>query len=234
MAPAAVASPVRPLAQSKPDVVPPPLPPAPGSKPEVAPIALTPAVPRTEEVRTPPTPPAVLEAALAADTVKVAAIAESRPRLAEPSTQPRVALEPREDTRALIRAAIEEAVGPLYRAITGLESRIAELERRPAPTIVQQIVQPAAASPAAAVAAARPVLHSQPQAFVPAQAAAPAAVMAPRNPAFDPGAVDLHIEMDGAIDGGKRKRRTVWTLILFIVVVFGGLGFALLSSYQHH
>jgi hypothetical protein len=59
------------------------------------------------------------------------------------------------------------------------------------------------------------------------------AALAPRSLAYDP-AVDVHIDMDGAIDGRKRKRRTVGTLVFVIVVAFGGLFAALYSSYQPH
>jgi hypothetical protein len=83
---------------------------------------------------------------------------------------------------------------------------------------------------AAAVAAPRAQLASQPH-----YAAQPAAaVMAPRSPAFDVGAVDVHIEMDGALDGRKRRRRTVGTLVVLILLVFGGLFGALFLSYQPH
>lgn len=88
------------------------------------------------------------------------------------ATAPRVALqqptlttEMREQIWAIVRAAVEEAVTPLKKAIAESDARIKELERRPAVVQAVQVVnQPAqvapAPAPAAAVAAAAPVAVS--------------------------------------------------------------------------
>jgi hypothetical protein len=45
---------------------------------------------------------------------------------------------------------------------------------------------------------------------------------------------DVHIDMDGALDGSKRRRRLALTFVLLLLVVFGGLFGALAHSYTPH
>jgi hypothetical protein len=207
----------------------------PESMPELPrqPAQPAPAVALAEDVRTPAAPAAV-KAALAAEPPPIPMPEAVRP-----------APEPREDPRIIVRAAVDEAVAPLYRSIQALQHRIEELERRPvaappltttapmpymapAPVTHPQAAPAHVATPApAAVAVAQPaypVVQGQPQ-----QVFATA-----RQPAFDASAIDISFEMDGGLDGRRRKRRLVVTLVLGILVVFGGLFGALAMSYRPH
>jgi hypothetical protein len=129
--------------------------------------------------------------------------------------------EPREDVRALVRALVDEAVAPLLRITIQLEHRIQRLEERPLPAPVY-VAQPAA--PAAAYG-------GQLQSHAAAISSPPQVV--PPAPILNVAAIerDVHIHVDGGLDGSKRRFRLVLTLVLLLVVAFGGLFAALAQSY---
>jgi hypothetical protein len=142
--------------------------------------------------------------------------------------------EPREDPRVLVRAAVEEAVAPLHRALHALQQRIEELERRPvhaataaapAPAVHAHTSAPAATQALAPVAPPARV-HTQPQIFE--------AVMAPSTILAEAAAIDVTMEMGGALDGSRRRRRLLITFVLLLLIIFGGLFGALALSYQPH
>ncbi len=108
------------------------------------------------------------------------------------------------------------------------------LERRPAPAIAPS--PPAHLASAAPVAAAppAPAYASRPVSLSPG---IPVAVsLAPQAPVLDVKAIerDVNIEVDGALDGRKRRRRLLLSFTFLLVAVFGGLFAALARSYQPH
>ena len=145
---------------------------------------------------------------------------------------------PREDPEPRIRAAVAEAVAPLNQIIRELQRRIEELERRPAPHATGAFnVVPSATAPSAAEP------YRQPQASYPGAIAVP--VAAPSAPAvvarapaltYDLAAIDrsVSVEMDGALDGRRRRRGLAIKFVLFLVIVFGSLFAALAYSYSPH
>jgi hypothetical protein len=131
-----------------------------------------------------------------------------------------------------VRAAVGEALAPVQQAFRNIELRLDHLERRPAaPTAIP-----------GATAHMRP-----PQATVPGGVLAPAASapvsmppipitvgsIAPRPALLDVAAIerDTSIQIDGALDGRRRKVRLTVTFVLLLLVVFGGLFAALAYSY---
>ena len=60
--------------------------------------------------------------------------------------------------------------------------------------------------------------------------------IAPRRPVLDVAAIerDASIQIDGALDGRRRKLRLALTFTLLLLVVFGGLFAALAYSYTPH
>jgi hypothetical protein len=136
----------------------------------------------------------------------------------------------REEIQAMIRASVDSAVAAVLsetqRLVFGLERRIDELERRPAPAAV------APAPPIAQLAqhAMQPVVRAPPIAMV---SAIPMSVS--QAPVLDVKAIerDVHIEIDSALDGRKRKRRLVIMVVVFILLVFGGMFGMLAQSYSH-
>ncbi len=150
--------------------------------------------------------------------------------------------EPREDPRRIARAAVDEALAPVQQTVRELLRRIEELERRPAQTVTHVAAQ-AAAPPAVSHAAPSPAMaapYRQPQpSYSSAMAAEVPVVMgslAPRPPVYDVKAIerDTNIEVDGAIDGRKRKRRLAITFVLLLLAIFGALFGALAYSYSPH
>jgi len=134
------------------------------------------------------------------------------------------AVESSEQVQALVRTtvaeAVEAAVAETQRLVRQLERRIEELERRPAasaPTIVQ-------AAPPATWA----------QAYAPAAAAPWARVAERPAPVIDPHAIDIHVEVDPVLDGGRRRRRLFLTITLFFIIGFGSLVALLAQSYSPH
>jgi hypothetical protein len=136
-----------------------------------------------------------------------------------------------EELRLRIRAAVDEALAPVQQTVRELLRRIEELERRPA--------QPAAPVvtmlPSHAMApSSEPYRRQQPS--YPAAIAVSVAPSPQAGPVLNLAAIerDVHVQMDGGLDGRRRRRRLVWTFVLFVLVVFGGLGAALASSYTPH
>ncbi|MGH7270029.1 MAG: hypothetical protein ACREJ3_06320 [Polyangiaceae bacterium] len=170
--------------------------------------------PRAEEARTPNAPADVVAAALAAD----------------PTPDRARATRPQEDPRLLIHAVAEEMLAPVYRAILDLKQRIEELERRPPPAPSPAQVSP---PPSYAQAHGQPKIqqHIEPQ---PRVFSAPASVIAPAGVAHSPGDFDITVELDGALDGRRRKRRLALTFVLLLVMASGAMIAALVRSYQPH
>jgi hypothetical protein len=128
-------------------------------------------------------------------------------------------LPPAHDVQALIKAAVEEALGPVGDAFLRLERRVLELERRPGTTVA------AAAAPFAPTAAPHPVI-------------APIAAAAPRPLVYAPRLPDLPIDASPSLDfdnpfDGKRRRRRVATIFVFLILVcFGTPLGILIASYM--
>jgi hypothetical protein len=196
-------------------------------QPPVAPVAQPPIAP----VAQPPVAP-VAQPPVAAATPSIAPVDVSfdRASVAVPPL-------PREDAEIRVRATVAEAVAPLNQTIRELLRRIEDLERRPVPQPAAA-VSVAAAPPAVAMTAEA---YRQPQPSYPAAISVPAAppsapAVIARAPALDIAAIerDVHIDVDFALDGRRRRRRLAITFVLFLVVVFGGLFAALANSYTPH
>jgi hypothetical protein len=140
-----------------------------------------------------------------------------------------------EELRLRIRAAVDEALAPVQQTVRELLRRIEELERRPAQPaapVVTMLPAHAMAPPSEPYRRQQP---SYPAAIAVSVAPSPQAVSA-QGAVLNLAAIerDVHVQMDGGLDGRRRRRRLVWTLVLFVLVVFGGLGAALASSYTPH
>jgi hypothetical protein len=146
-----------------------------------------------------------------------------------------------------VRSAVGEALAPVQQAFRDIQRRLDDLERRPMTVVASA---PAVAAAPTALAPMRP-----PQATYPGGVAAPGSVVpvsvapaslvpipvtiasiAPRPPLFDIAAIerDTNIQIDGAIDGRRRKLRLALTFVLLLLIVFGGLFAALAYSYAPH
>jgi hypothetical protein len=138
----------------------------------------------------------------------------------------------REEVQQIVRAAVAEgvlaAMGEAQRLVRMLERRVEELEKRPvavapAPPVAAQAApsyaQPVARAAAFAPVSAIPVMHAE-----------------PRGETLDIARIEreVRVEVDSALDGGKRKRRLVAVVVLFILLVFGGLFAMLAQSYAPH
>jgi hypothetical protein len=116
------------------------------------------------------------------------------------------------DLHAIVKAAVDEALGPVGEAFLRLERRVAELERHPATSVVGG---PATGPVALATA-----------------------IPAPRPSAYVPRAPDLPIEplsaLDAAtpFDGKRRRRRVVLTFVLVVLVALGTPLGILIASYM--
>jgi hypothetical protein len=140
---------------------------------------------------------------------------------------------PAGDVHAIVRAAIDDALGPMGDAFLRLERRILELERRPTTTV-------AAAPPPLAVApvtaAAAPMPFGAPAA--PAPAASPIAPVAPRPFVPAPRTPDIPIDaspsfdIDTPFDGKRRKRRVMVTFVFLILIGLGTPLGILIASYM--
>jgi hypothetical protein len=158
--------------------------------------------------------------------------------------------EPHEDPRALVRAAVGEALAPVQQAFREIQRRLDDLERRPI-AVAPAPAAPAAVAPAAAATA--PAQYRPPQATYPGGNMAPGSLMpaatvsmvpipvtiasmAPRPPILDVAAIerDVNVHIDGAIDGRRRRLRLALTFTLVLVAIFGGLFAALAYSYAPH
>jgi hypothetical protein len=224
-------------------VEPPPLPAAtPVAPPAITPVA-PPVVAMPAMPTTPVAPPAATSTAAAPPVVTppqlpvtathvgppqlpVTATHVGPPPLAQEPLRAQREAAPREDPRPLIRAAIDEAMIPVHQALRDLVRRVEELEKRPA----------AAAAPAihAAAPAGRDAYRQSMPSYPPPVAAHGALV--PQGRTLDIATInrDVHVEVDGAIDGKRRRRRLAVTVALVLLVVFGGLFGALAYSYTPH
>jgi hypothetical protein len=195
--------------------------PVPQATTPVAPPAAT--TPVTAAVATTPVAPAVVTP----PPLPVAPAHVSPPPLAqEPARAYReTAVAPAEDPRPIIRAAIDEAMVPVHQALRDLVRRVEELEKRPAVV--------AAPAPAAGPIVRDAYRQSMPS--YPPPVTTHSAVL-PQAATLDIAAInrDVHIDMDGALDGSKRRRRLALTFVLLLLVVFGGLFGALAHSYTPH
>jgi hypothetical protein len=136
------------------------------------------------------------------------------------------------DTRVLVQQMLVEALAPLHFAIRDLERRLVALEQAPPP-----VAAPRPAFPSAGGIAGAPSLERTP---MPGAGVAPvsgkmnldvfgAVVAAPRVLAEPPPrapSFDIVIPFDGA----RRRRRIGILFAVFIVLVFGALFGALISS----
>ena len=221
-------------------VVTPPLPPVAHAPPPVAVAA-----PVAVQVASAPHPAAAPPAhAPQAATAVLHSQAAARPPafpVAEPSLArapaPAARAEPAPDPRLLMRAAVEEALVPVQHAFRELQRRIEDLERHP--PVMASGPSPGTAATAGAMAAPAPYRQAQPS-YHPAGSIAPIPVtlasLAPRPPVLDVAAIerDVNVQIDGAIDGRRRKLRLALTFVLLLLVVFGGLFAALAYSYTPH
>jgi hypothetical protein len=147
------------------------------------------------------------------------------------------------EVQALVRATVDEAIGPLQRALQEAQRRAVDLEQRlaaasraaetpppamPTPAAVQPTVARAAPTTSAASPYALPIV-------APARTAVPIpSSIPPRAQTLDVAAIERMIPIDVDIsrfDGRRRRRRIVTLFVLLIVAVFGGLGALLAQSY---
>jgi hypothetical protein len=151
------------------------------------------------------------------------------------------------DLRLIVREMIDQAIAPL-------QTRLAELERRPRapsapafapppPALLAHAAPAAVAAPVAPVAQAPAAVQAPPVAYASAMVApaAPAAAPAPRSlivalpPLLDVRAIERDVSVDidvTGFDGGRRKRRMMLLFFLAVLVLFGGLFAMLALSYQ--
>ncbi len=236
---ARVASPQPPAAQALTPLGPPVTPMAPPTHAVAppAPVAHAPPPPAPVVHAPPPVAPAAVVHAPVAPPVL------SRAPLAAQNA------EPHEDARALVRAAVGEALAPVQQAFREIQRRLDDLERRP---LVVAPAPAAAAGPTATLAAAamRPPQATYPGGVAVAGNELPASVVpvsiapipitvgsiAPRPPVLDIAAIerDRNVSIDGAIDGRRRKLKIAITFTLLLLAVFGGLFAALAYSYAPH
>lgn len=141
-----------------------------------------------------------------------------------------------DELRSQVRAIVEDAIGPWQRAsqnqqrtIVELLQRLQELERR---------IQPVGR---AAVGAGLPNLA--PASMPPFAVAEPVgagfgnATPAPLAPAPSAATIDLSSvdqRVIAALEGRSRRRHLIFTAVLVVVLLFGGLGIALALSYMPH
>ena len=147
-----------------------------------------------------------------------------------------------EDPRALVRAAVGEALAPVQQAFREIQRRLDELERRPlvvAPAPAAAAGSPDATSPGDLPRRRRRRRRRPPASVVPVSMAPIPMTMgsiAPRPPVLDVAAIerDRSVSIDGAIDGRRRKLKIAITFTLLLLAVFGGLFAALAYSYTPH
>ena len=128
----------------------------------------------------------------------------------------------REEARALLQQALEEALAPLHYAVRDLERRLVALEEAP-----RLAPAPPIAAPAPAQGYPRSQALIPPPAVVPVVQVAQVVVAppAPRAPSFDWGA-------QVPFDGARRRRRVVGFFVMFLVLVFGALFGNLILSWM--
>jgi hypothetical protein len=212
-------------------VEPPPLPAAtpvapPAITPVAPPVVAMPAMPATPVAPPAATATAAMPQVVTPPQLPVTATHVGPPPLAQEPLRAHREAAPYEDPRPLIRAAIDAAMIPVHQALRDLVRRVEELEKRPA----------AAAAPAihAAAPAARDAYRQSMPSYPPPVAAHGALV--PQGRTLDIATInrDVHVDVDGAIDGKRRRRRLAVTVALVLLVVFGGLFGALAYSYTPH
>jgi hypothetical protein len=130
---------------------------------------------------------------------------------------------PREEAEAATRAAVDHALAPVQQTVRELLRRIEELEKRPAQAMIS----------VAPTDGYRQPQPSHADGYRQAQPSYAGVSITPRAPVFDVAAIerDTSIQVDGALDGRKRKRRLAITFALLLILVFGGLFGALAHSY---
>jgi hypothetical protein len=228
-----------PIPQMKWSSAPPPIPPRSFSTPPPPP-------PSSPTLVTEPPPPAATPAAPAVvdspppRTLDLDDEPEDEPTRIQPDDIRR-AVEIREESRLLVREAIDEALAPLHYALRALERRVESLEANagtapaappPAAAPMPPVMAPPAAlaraipPPAAASVIVQPDPRDPYGAVAPAPAPAPADVItippAPRAPALD---------WDTApFDGARRRRRLAIAFGFFVLLIFGALFGALIWS----
>jgi hypothetical protein len=223
----------------QPAVAPPPLAMAPAAAPAVAaqpvtaavvpqPVAVAPAAP--QPVAAAPVaahPVAAMPAAMPPLPPPAAAVVPPPIPIAEPAVVRAPVYEraviPREEAEAATRAAVDHALAPVQQTVRELLRRIEELEKRPAQTTIS-------VAPADGYRQPQP---SYPDGYRQPQASYAGVSITPRAPVLDVAAIerDASIQVDGALDGRKRKRRLAITFALLLILVFGGLFGALAHSY---
>jgi hypothetical protein len=175
---------------------------------------------------------------------------------------PRGGAAPNVDIPAIARAAVDQALVPIFRALGDLDRRIESLERLaaaarapaaavappPAPLHVHVPVPAPAFAPAPPLILAPAPVRAPAPAIAPAPPAAPdpyaAAIAAPNQaisrapqpslaPLLDVAAINREISLDfSPFDAGRRRRRLVIALTVALLIVFGGLFAMLAQSYS--
>lgn len=121
-----------------------------------------------------------------------------------------------QELRPIVRALVEAAFTPLERRLRDLQTRLDELERRPAPAPVVM----AAPAPAPSFARAYAPSHPNPVA----------------GPILNVAAIERSVKLDselGVFDGRRRRLRLALAVAFGLIVLFGGLFAALAESYTH-
>ena len=178
--------------------------------PTPAPAAVTPVAPPVAAAWASPAPPVTAPTAPVAPSVQSGLNAS--------------------DVRLIVRTVLEDALLPLQRALVEAQQRIADLERRPA-TAAPTVVLSATPAPAAA----GPTAYTSAMA-APARAAMAQYSTAPPAPLLDVAAIERDIPLDfiNPFDGGRRRRRMAWFVVVALLAIFGGLFALLADSYTPH
>jgi hypothetical protein len=134
------------------------------------------------------------------------------------------------DVRLIVRTIVEDALLPLQRALVEAQQRIADLERRPAPT-APTVILSAAPAPAAVAPSAYTSAMAAPVRMSPAQYST-----MPPAPLLDVAAIerDIPLDFNNPFDGARRRRRMAWFVVLALLAIFGGLFALLADSYTPH
>jgi hypothetical protein len=148
-----------------------------------------------------------------------------------PRIPPAAGAPPRDDFPSLVRAAVNEAIGPLERALQNqqrtvldLTHRLEALERRTVSALPPTATSASTSAYAGASTSAYPVPIS----------------VAPAAPSFAPVAPSpvelsaLDRNVLAALDGGTRRRRIITTMVIALLLLFGGLSLKLVLGYLPH
>jgi hypothetical protein len=146
----------------------------------------------------------------------------------------------RDEIRAIVRVAIDEALTPMQHLLRDVEQRLSDLEHRPR---VEAAPHTHAVHTAAIAAAAPPAAPSAPGPHPAAIAPPPArqplhSIPAALTPKIDLAAIEKNVKLDDAelsmMGGRSRKRRNVILLVLILLAIFGGMAYMLARSYMPH